>query len=392
MLVHAPVPTGPFAAPWAASLNARMTVLDGPGPRVAYFYETPDQSTFRYRVHNMIEALGSRPGRRIAAAWFCAADLDLSEQVMDRADVVVFCRARYSARLARIAMRAKARGARVLYDCDDLVFDVNRTTAVLSSIAVSAAREEHLDFWFAIMARNGALMRLCDAAIVTNAALAREVRASGLATDVRIVPNFLNRHQQDVSARLFSAKMDAGFASDGRVTLGYFSGSPTHRNDFAVVVGALRRLLDVDRTVRLRLVGHFAVPPALEAYGSRIERLPMQNFIDLQKRIGEVEINIVPLQDTAFTRCKSELKVFEAAAVGTVTVAAKVGTLPDCLRHGSTGFLAYAHEWDAALAAARALVDRPRDYRDMACLAREAALEAFGWDRHAEAIAQAVLG
>ena len=65
----------------------------------------------------------------------------------------------------------------------------------------------------------------------------------------------------------------------------------------------------------------FRLRAAAARVPERIEVCPLQDFVNLQRLIGEVEINIVPLQDNAFTNCKSELKYFEAAIVETVTVA-----------------------------------------------------------------------
>jgi hypothetical protein len=53
----------------------------------------------------------------------------------------------------------------------------------------------------------------------------------------------------------------------------------------------------------------------------RIEVVPLQDFINLQRSIVEVEIHIAPLQDNVFTNCKSDLKFFDAAICGILTLA-----------------------------------------------------------------------
>ena len=48
-----------FPDPWAPSIEERVrTIAAAPAHTVAYVYEVPDTSTFRYRVFNMVEALG----------------------------------------------------------------------------------------------------------------------------------------------------------------------------------------------------------------------------------------------------------------------------------------------------------------------------------------------
>ena len=59
----------------------------------------------------------------------------------------------------------------------------------------------------------------------------------------------------------------------------------------------------------------------LSAMG-RVVREPFVDFIELQRKIAEVDVNLVPLVNNEFSNCKSELKFYEASIVGTVTCAA----------------------------------------------------------------------
>ena len=88
--------------------------------------------------------------------------------------------------------------------------------------------------------------------------------------------------------------------------------------------------------------------------------------MNLQRLIAEVEINIAPLQDNLFTNCKSELKYFEAAITGTITVASPTYTFSRAIVDGGNSFLAAAYEWNAKLEAALGLVRQPSRYAEMA--------------------------
>src|SRR4029077_3202618 len=120
------------------------------------------------------------------------------------------------------------------------------------------------------------------------------------------------------------------------------------------------------------------------------EVIPLQDYLNLQRVIAEVEINIAPLQDNLFTNCKSELKFFEAAAVGTWTVATPTFTFRRAIRDGVTGRLARSHEWDAALAEAVSLVLDPARYAPIAEAAAAEAYVAYGWNQQARRILDAV--
>ena len=87
-------------------------------------------------------------------------------------------------------------------------------------------------------------MRRCDRAIATNPFLAAKMAASAGHVRSQVIPNFLHDVQQAVSTELYEAKRHSGFRSDGTITIGYFSGSPTHNRDFAVAAPAVARLMD----------------------------------------------------------------------------------------------------------------------------------------------------
>ena len=231
----------------------------------------------------------------------------------------------------------------MLYDIDDLVFDDRYTHLVMETLA-QPVEEESLQFWFGCIARLGCTMRLCDGVITTNAFLAEKIRAfSGLPT--WIVPNFLNRAQIDLSAQIWAAKQHSEWARDDQIDIGYFSGTPTHARDFALIEPALVTLLESNPAVRLRIVGFPPQSEPLAPFAHRIETLPLQDFLNLQRVIGDVEINVVPLQDNEFANCKSELKYFEAAIVGTVTIATPTFTYRQAIEDGRNGYLATAQQW-----------------------------------------------
>jgi glycosyltransferase involved in cell wall biosynthesis len=119
---------------------------------------------------------------------------------------------------------------------------------------------------------------------------------------------------------------------------------------------------------------------------------PLQDFLNLQRLIAEVEVNIAPLQDNSFTNCKSEVKFFEAAICGTLTLATPTFTFRKSIVHGKTGFLVPSYGWDSALQEAIAVVeDKPR-YDAIATAAFEYVENAYGWDRNAHTVARAVFG
>jgi len=380
----------PYAAPWTAPLAERLADLRRGTTRVAWLYERPDTSTFRYRCFNPPRTLLAADAG-VGAAWFELDDLPALLPELPGLAALVICRVRYDAAVARLVARAKAAGVRVLFDCDDLVFDTRHVHLLLDTLDQDTSIAAAWETWFALIGRLEATARLCEGGITTNAFLADPLSEALGGAPVAILPNYFEREQQAVSRRLLDAKRERGFAGDGPVTIGYFSGTPTHNKDFAVAAPALARLLAADPEVRLRIVGFPPTEGPLAPFGRRMEIIPLQDHLNLQRVIAEVEVNIAPLQDNLFTNCKSELKFFEAAAVGTWTVATPTFTFRGAIRDGETGRLARAHEWDAALAEALALVRDPHRYAPIAEAAAAEVHARYAWDRPVDEVLAAVL-
>ncbi len=340
----------------------------------------------------MIQALDATPDLHTSASWFTHEDSNFFESFIDRADALVICRTKYDSVVATMIARGKARGIPVLFDIDDLVFDPEYVHLIMDALALPSGAQKGWNSWFAYVGRLGATLRLCDRVIVTNQYLADRVSAMLPALQTRIVPNFLNRGQQEASQKIWSLKCRSRFASDGRVNIGYFSGTPTHARDFAIAAPALARLLEQDRRLTLRAVGFLEPKGPLAKHKDRIEFYPLQDFLNLQRLIGEVEISIAPLQDNAFTNAKSELKYFEAGVVGTVSVASPTFAFRAAIRDGENGFLSCGNEWEKKLSEAISSFRDPSRYVRMLEQAYKHATEAYSWNIHGPQIAEAVFG
>jgi glycosyltransferase involved in cell wall biosynthesis len=354
--------------------------------RIAYYYTRPDTSTFRYRVFNMVEALAlAEPD--VTATWLTEADGRAAIDTVDQADLIVVCRALYAPHVAALIARARALGKTVLFDVDDLIFD-DRYVHLIMETLDQAVSEESLQVWFALIARCGATLRLCDGAITTNDFLAERIREfANIPTWV--IPNFMNDMQLRASETARTIRSVWKASADSEIRLGYFSGTPTHNRDFAIVESAISRLLEEDSRLSLRVVGFLPPGEQLASFAKRVEVIPLLDFINLQRAIAEVDINLVPLQDNVFTNCKSDLKYFEAAAVGTVSVASPMFTLKKSITHGENGFLSRAHEWYDVL---RETIDEIIELPRVAERATLDALRRYSPGAQAPALREALLG
>ncbi|QFZ81791.1 glycosyltransferase [Variovorax paradoxus] len=383
------VPAVPYADPWLLPVSARLAMLHQRrgAKRVAYFYEEPNNSTFRYRAYNMAQVLNESGVENVSASYFFLSDSERFDEIADAADVLVICRSRYCHRINGLITRFRSRRKQVLFDVDDLVFDTDYAHLVMATLGLDLTQAGVWDDWFAMIARMGQTLRLCDGAITTNDFLAQKL-ADYAGLPVAVVPNFMNREQLALAEKVYAAKERMRFTGDGKVCLGYFSGSPSHRLDYAIVEPALIEVMAERPDVEVMVVGYIDHGPAMKKFAHRISRQPFHDYVNLQRLLGTVEFNLMPLQSNAFTDCKSELKYFEAASVGTLSIASPGFTYRHAIRDGENGYLAKAHEWTEVILKA---VDRSSaNYGTMAALARQDALAKFGWQHQAEAILTAL--
>jgi glycosyltransferase involved in cell wall biosynthesis len=346
----------PLAAPayedaWLLSYVERARMFHAEGFRVAYLDPEPNNSSFRYRAFNAANLINEHvPG--VSASWFFPTDGTRLLEILRSADVLVLGRAQYTAQLAELAGVARRFGARIVFDVDDYVFDpsvVPQLIRTLDQPVHGRHAERTIEYWFANTARTRATAELADEIIVTNDYLADRAREA-MDKPVRVIPNYMGNDQLAYSAAVVAAREAAGSRRTEQIHLGYFSGTPSHNRDFAIAAPAIARLLRSDERVRLRVVGyldkHQSTFAGLE---ERIEFVPLTNYLNLQRLIGETEVNVAPLQNNRFTNCKSELKYFDAGIVGIPTLASPTFTMSRAIEHGVNGFIVRNHEWDEYL-------------------------------------------
>ncbi len=341
------IPQAQYRQTWDVPYSSRLQTLTDGKFRIAFYYGLmPDSGTFRYRIYNMVNSLNSLGGD-VSAAWFYYGELDRLSDVVEKTDVLVVCRGKYCDRLGHVLAVARNKGVRIVFDIDDLMFDpayMHLTIKSADANYTRFSREEVWQYWYGDCARYAASLALCDDAVTTNEFLADRIHQySG--KDVTVLPNYLNEEQLVYSRQIYRQKKASGFARQGPLYLGYFSGSHSHNHDFQMLTDPLIALFGKYDNLKLRIVGLLDIDKRLAEWSNRIERYPLQDYITLQKLIGEVEINLVPLQVNAFTNSKSELKYFEAGIVGTLSMATPTSVYARAIRDGYNGFLVNSYEW-----------------------------------------------
>lgn len=332
--------------PWEKSFAERLKAfyqIKRQGKKAAVLlYRWADTSTFRYRCYNVVQTL--EKSQEWGAVYFFEKEYEQVQELLKQIDLLVLTRVKWTLPLDWLVSKAKAENVPVLFDVDDRVFDLNTIKALTNTLAVDFDNEAAYNFWFADIARIQQAAALAQGFITTNDYLGKVLQEK-FGHPYKLIENSLNKEQLDVSQSLSQQKKSA--VDDGYFTIGYFSGTPSHINDFLQIYKELLSLLKKYPQIRLSVVGFMEFPdemkPLIEA--GQITFTPLVDFIELQRLMASVDVNIVPLVENIFTNCKSELKFFEAAVVDTVTVATPIYSYAAAIRNGENGFLCRPGEW-----------------------------------------------
>ncbi len=333
------------------------------GKKIAiYFVEDAGVAQFRYRVYNIMRAM-EYEDTAWETVYFLKTEIKKAKKYLDDGDLFVILRqsAKDSVMMDLIDL-IHAKKKKVLFDIDDLVFDLKYLRLVMQSTG-----SKNVLYWLGYMYGVRRIAKEVDGFLTTNDFLAKKIRQSFEKPCV-VIPNSLN----DKQVRIFDEKKKKhpGFV------VGYFSGSPTHKKDFRVAEAGIIEFLNKHDDASLWVVGFMEFSEAMWRVirQGKVTILDYANYLKMQTQLSEVDVNIAPLVVNDFTNCKSELKFFEAAVAETVTIASPAYTFKKAIKDGENGFLAKPGEWYEKL---EYLYAHPKERQKIALVAKKYALKHY---------------
>lgn len=324
------------------SFEVRLQKLLKRGKKVVYIKNQFDNSTFRYRCFNVVQAMSKQ--EKYVITYFLSSEIPSILKYLQEVDILIMQRAMWDLNIENIIYSAKNLGIPVAYDVDDLIINPKYVPLYLNNLGIINNLDISFDVHFNFASKYYAVATKCDVFITTNNFLG-DILKRDFQKDVYIIPNFLNREQEHHSEIIRKNKTK----SSGSFMLGYFSGSPSHKEDFNLITSDIRNFLKKYKDSLLKIVGHIDIPEALREFEDRIIQVPFVSYEELQYEIGVVDVNLVPLQQNLFNNCKSELKYFEAGIVNVVSCCSPTYVFKKIVKDGENGFLCREGEWFAKL-------------------------------------------
>lgn len=285
---------------------------------ILYLSEYKSYSS-RYRLLHMAEELLVQGVTQIVAEEVRPKHLD-----WNKIAAVCVYRARYQGWIRRVIEDAKRHGISVIYDIDDAIFDYAHMDYFPETD--TSTYGDFKEYSTGLLA----CMEAADRITVSTDHMALAVRRCLPDKPVYVNRNVASMEMQAIAQQVFArqaqlAEMQSAPAildhEKHNVTLGYFSGSNTHNDDFKLIAPVLLAIMKCYPNVYLKIGGCLALPDEFLAYEDRILFQGMVSWKMMPAEIAKTDINLMPLEDTFFHKCKSENKWMEAAWVGVPTIA-----------------------------------------------------------------------
>lgn len=296
----------------------------------------------KYRVEQVDEILsGLDAGYRYAHY----EDLPRCREILQSATHLMLYRLRRCDLTTMYLYEARRLKLPVLYDIDDPLFSVSAYETYSNMAALSDGEKAHFVAEAPLYAD---VMNMADVISVSTPGLAAHARAHS-ERPILVRRNFADRVTLEAGrAALAERKRGAGF------TVAIASGSRGHDADLGLIRDDLCTFLDGDATRRLLLLGHLD-PGAFPArLAPQVVCRPFASYSEYLGALAAADCAVLPLTDDAFNRCKSAVRVIDAAAVEVPALVADVGDLAALVEDGRTGAVVCTGWADAleALAAA----------------------------------------
>ncbi|WP_371223631.1 glycosyltransferase [Roseovarius sp. 2305UL8-3] len=229
---------------------------------------------------------------------------------------------------------ARRLGLPVLYDIDDPLFSVSAYETYHNMAALEPGLKAH---FLSVAPRYAQMMNSADMVTLSTPGLVEHARLY-TPRPVHMRRNFADEQTLADGAQAIEAVQKT--PDDALFRVVFASGSQGHEADFEIIAEAMEAFVTAASDRRLMVLGHFRLdllPSSLRARTEHHKFLPYEEYLE---HLARADVAVMPLQDDLFNRCKSAVRVIDAASVGLVSVVSDVGDLANLVEDGTTGYVA----------------------------------------------------
>ena len=286
-------------------------------------------ASVRYRCYNPAEDLNA-----LGMLGNVCHVTDFCESWADYYDAFIFHRPTNESHCKNVILYLKGKSKVIIADYDDLLF--GKENAVYSPSYINGSASKRLVIKANISYTKA--LEYFDLFTLSTEPLAEQINKIKPHALTCVVHNGISRKWFDI----------AGTAEHtGNKVIGYFAGGACHNKDFFSITTALANCLHSHDDIQLLIPEMLSFPEGVFA-DNKLSLFKRKHFLCLPETMAESSLNIAPLLNNEFNRCKSAIKFLESAAVGVPLVATSI---PDFERFTSPGlrFAGTLEEWQAQL-------------------------------------------
>lgn len=270
--------------------------------------------SFRYRCENLGLALQKQgypvSYRHLKSSW-----------KIPNTDVAVFHRPRDNWHFRWLFWRLQKQGVTCLADVDDLVFDPK-----MANYSPGFLNQQHpLEVLQKQFTEHHQAFSRFNKITVSTKPLQEDVQHLFPTAKSLVLPNAVHE-----SWKLFDHEYKKTTHQDKIIT--YLPGTPSHDRDFLIFSDGLAQFLSEHPEIKLEITGALTLPNSFPRQQTITRpRVPFEQY---HQHLQHSWVNLMPLEDTPFTQCKSALKIIEAGYWNIPTLASPN---PDTLRFDQHG-------------------------------------------------------
>lgn len=310
--------------------------------KVLFITSIGETLSARYQVDNLCEQLQKQDVQ--ASILY---DFEIAKH-LEKAltfDVLVFQRLPLAPDIGRLLALGRERNIALVFEIDDYIFDM---PILLSQDSIKRSSPADIALFAKLSEHMRETLLACDYFIGTTATLAKA--AADLNRVSFVIRNGVSDRQVNVAKHALQRR-SSWQKANGLIRIGYQPGTRTHRQNFAVALPGVIRILEAFPQVNLVIQGLLEMPEALRPFYNRVEQWPYVPWKKLVDVTARLDIAIAPLEpNNPYNESKSALKYFESGLVEVPVVASPTEDFRTAIRHGVNGFLASSEdEWYESL-------------------------------------------
>jgi glycosyltransferase involved in cell wall biosynthesis len=292
-------------------------------------------------------------------------------QALQFANLLIIYRVPETRETTVVVGEARRLGIPVIYEIDDLIFDVPEYRNVLLATGRTSFGNHTREELLRGARRYRDLLFHCDCAIGSTDKIVESLK--------RISGRPAYRVQNALTTDQLEIKLTPPLFPKAQVQIFYGSGTSTHDQDFREIEEPLISIIENNPETKLDIIG--TLQPSQQFMSrarllpGRINLIPMMDYKAYIQFISQADIAIAPLEANSLNDAKSNIKFLEAALFKIPIIASDRQAFTSIIQNGVNGFcVASAAEWREAL---NTLVTQPEIRRRLGLAAYVSALQHY---------------